>query len=51
MVGLSMAGVPSGFTSCGESVVRKPAVAGPKPDADDVHVHRLALDCRLAHAG
>jgi hypothetical protein len=30
-VALSMAGVPSALTSCFESVVRNPAVAGPNP--------------------
>ena len=31
MTALSTAGVPSALTSCLDSVVRNPAVAGPKP--------------------
>ena len=42
MVALSRAGVPSAFNSLLESVVRKPAVAGPKP----THTISTSIRCR-----
>ena len=51
MTALSTAGVPSGLTSCFESVGQKPSHGRAEPNADDVRVHALAVNVHRSLAG